>query len=175
MTTTVLSSSQLPETLPVREDGTSFQFAALLEGTLIMGDSRSDIVAGLIDGYGDIPHTEDGHKEALVARYEFAVAAANMHQQIIAAEKLNSNEFDHTLEDEETLTSIFSSRRERLPEIARWEHNVPLVLVGTDYAPYTSLVRPEGNVQWIEPYDEKLLLDSLATLGLLELHTSEKV
>lgn len=174
MTTTVLTVSPFPEVLPVHDDGTPFQFAALLEDSIIMGDTRTEIVAGLIEGYGDIPDSEEGNLEALVARYEFAVATADLHQQIIAAEKLNSNEFDHTLETEETLTSIFSSRRERLPEIARWDHNVPLILVGTDYAPYTSLARPEGNVQWVEPYDETLLLNSLAELGLLSLHVADE-
>lgn len=172
MTTTVLNAP-VPETLPVRDDGTNFPFAALLEDSIILSDSRTGILASLIEGYGDIPENDEGDQEALVARYEFSVATADLHQQIIAAEKLNSGEFDHTVEDEETLTSIFTSRRERLPEMTRWDHSVPLVLVGTDYAPYTSLVRPEGNVMWVEPYNETLFLNSLEGLGLLELHVSE--
>lgn len=175
MTTTVLSAAPLPQPLPVHEDGTPYAFAAFVGENLILGDSRTDVVSGIIDGYGDIPHTEEGHLEALVARYEFAVGVADVHQQIIAADKLNSGEFDHTLEDEETLTSIFRSRRERLPEMSRWDHPVPLVLVGTDYAPYTTLPRPEGNVQWVEPYNETTLLDSLAALDVLELHVHEGV
>jgi hypothetical protein len=173
MTTAVLSAAPLPEVLPVHEDGTPFAFAAFLGENIIMGDSRTDIVAGIIDGYGDIPDTEEGHLEALVARYEFAVGTADIHQQIIAAEKLNSGEFDHTVEDEGILTSIFSSRRERQPEMASWDHPVPLVLVGTDYAPYTTLPRPEGNVQWIDPYNETTLLASLAALDLIELHVHQ--
>lgn len=173
MTTAVLPAAPLPEVLPVHEDGTPYAFAAFLGDDLIMGDSRTDIVAGIIDGYGDIPDTEEGHLEALVARYEFAVVTADIHQQIIAAEKLNSGEFDHTVEDEGTLTSILSSRRERLPEMASWDHTVPLVLVGTDYAPYTTLPRPSGNVLWIDPFNETTLLETLESLELLNLHVHE--
>lgn len=50
-----------------------------------------------------------------------------------------------------------------------WRRTIPLVLVVTDYEPFTMLRRPKGNVLWIDPSTETTLLDSAAGAGFITL------
>lgn len=49
-----------------------------------------------------------------------------------------------------------------------WQHVVPLVLIATDYLPFTGREAPTGNVLWLDPSTEVTYLRSLARLGILE-------
>ena len=51
---------------------------------------------------------------------------------------------------------------------APWQHPVPLVLIHTDYEPFTPLPRPGGRVISLRPAQEHDYLASLAEAGLIQ-------
>lgn len=138
------------------------------DNSVVFGTTLTDLVASLIDDY-----PMDGGLPALEARYDFAVDAAGQRQAFQAFAARQEGTFDETVESEEVLTSIFSAKDLHVPEFEVWGHQVPLVLIATDYAPATARPRPEGNIQWIDPATELTLLKSLAALGDFELFIRE--
>jgi hypothetical protein len=169
----IILEGELPDTMPTREDGNPFPFAMAYQDRAVLADTRTELVADLIEGYAEIPDTEEGNADALVARFETGVHVADQFQQIIAAQHVEEGRFDTKVESEDTLTAIFTPRREKLGEIAPWDHVVPLVLISTDYAPFTEVPAPEGNIRWVNPYTETTFLDTMAELGVIELFVNE--
>ena len=169
----IILEGTLPDTMPVREDGTGFPFAMAYQDRAVLADSRTELVADLIKDYADLPETEEGNADAHVARFESGVHVADQFQQIIAAQRVEEGKFDTKVESEDTLTAIFTPRREKLGEIAPWNHVVPLVLISTDYAPFTEVPAPEGNIRWVNPYTETTFLNTLNDLGVIELFISD--
>ena len=56
-----------------------------------------------------------------------------------------------------------------------WELTIPLILIATDYEPYTDRVRPVGNVQFVDPANERSFLGSLSDIGAVSLFVREEV
>ncbi|MEH0110719.1 hypothetical protein V6N00_13495 [Tersicoccus sp. MR15.9] len=158
--------------VPTREDGTVYPFVMLTPAQTVLADTRTELVATLIGGYDQHPEGEDGDDAALLDRYRFAVQVAGAHQQVLAAEATEAGTFNPAVEKEETLTAIFSPRDERVLTPREWSHPVTLVLVAFDYAPYTGVDRPTGNVLWLDPHTETSLLEGLAGLGALTVVTA---
>ena len=50
----------------------------------------------------------------------------------------------------------------------QWRQPVPLVLIDTDYEPFTVRPRPEGRVIYLRPAQEHDYLASLAEAGLIQ-------
>lgn len=164
----------LPDTLPVREDGTAYPFALAWEDKAVLAESRTELTAELIEGYADLPETEEGDTEALYARYRTSVQIANTLQQVLAANATEEGKFDPSLQTEDVLTAIFTDRAEKIDEITEWTNaDVPLVLVATEYAPYGTAVKPTGNVLWVDPFTETTFLDTLSEIGIVELLVNE--
>ncbi|MET4144342.1 hypothetical protein [Arthrobacter sp. UYCo732] len=160
----------LPDTLPVREDGTGYPFALAWEDKAVLAESRTELTAELIEGYAELPETEEGDTEALYARYRTSVQIANTLQQVLAANATEEGTFDPSLQSEDVLTAIFTDRAEKIDEIAEWANtDVPLVLVATEYAPYGTAPKPTGNVLWVDPFTETTFLDTLSEIGIIEL------
>lgn len=169
----IILEGDLPDTMPTREDGSSFPFAMAYQDRAVLADTRTELVADLIKDYADLPDSDEGNADALVARFETGVHVADQFQQIIAAQHVEEGKFDTKVESEDTLTAIFTPRREKLGEIAPWTHVVPLVLISTDYAPFTEVPAPEGNILWVNPYTETTFLNTLNDLGVIELFINE--
>jgi hypothetical protein len=163
----------LPDTLPVREDGSAYPFALAWEDKAVLAETRTELTAELIEGYADLPETEEGDVEALHARYRTSVQIANTIQQVLAANATEEGKFDPSLQSEDVLTAIFTDRSEKIDEIADWAHEVPLVLLATEYAPYGTATRPTGNVLFVDPYTETTFLNTLSELGVVELFINE--
>ena len=163
----------LPDTFPVREDGTPYPFALAWEERAVLAESRTELTAEIIEGYADLPETEEGDTEALYARYRTSVQIANTLQQVLAANATEEGTFDPSTQSEDVLTAIFTDRSEKIDEIAEWTNTVPLVLVATEYAPYSTATKPAGNVLWVDPFTETTFLDTLSDLGLVELFINE--
>lgn len=164
----------LPDTLPLREDGTAYPFALAWDDRAVLAETRTELTAELIEGYADLPKTEEGDTEALYARYRAAVHIANSLQQVLAAKATEEGTFDPSLQSEDTLTALFTDRAEKIDEIAEWTNkDVPLVLVATEYAPYATATKPTGNVLWVNPFTETTFLDSLSTLGFVEFFVND--
>lgn len=169
----IILEGDLPDTMPVREDGTPYPFCMAYQDRAVLAESRTELVSDLVEGYADLPEGDEGNAEALVARFETAVHVVDQFQQIIAAQAVEDGKFDTKVESEENLTAIFTPRREKLGEIAPWSHVVPLVLISTDYAPFTEVPAPEGNILWVNPYTETTFLDTLTQLGVIEFYANE--
>jgi hypothetical protein len=139
-------------------------------------DTRSELVAVLIDGYDEIADTPDGVTEATWARYRQAVAVAADVQASILADATDKGTFDPemlaaTPEGETILNALMVERTVPLTEVSEWTFEVPLVLVDTDYAPFTERARPDGRIIWIDPSDEARYLDSLERVGRVRVFT----
>lgn len=166
---------------PLHEDGAPFASvlvaAADADGgqAITFADSATDLVAQLIEGYDAIPDTDEGHDDALFARYLFLLRVAAMHQAALIETAVDAGDFDPTRADDELLTALFSERGKpfegrRLPtgEVEQdWTADVPLVLIDTDYAPFTERHRPQGRVVWLDPSLETTFLESLDRLSLI--------
>ena len=136
------------------------------EQTQVSG-SLTQLVGKLIPGYADLPAGPVGDDAALLARWEHAVAAANLVQQVLIGAAVESGDFDVNLVSEGALSNLFASRIETV-EVGEWSEKVPLVLIASSYAPFTERQPPTGNVRWINPHNERTFLESLAAVGLIE-------
>ena len=144
--------------LPASPDGQPWAYGLLTETATILADSVTGLIAGLVPGYDELDDDD-----ALFARYQIACAAADAVQARLAVDAgLNANE-----ETEDDLSAIFAPRSEGgLVLDGPWANSVPLVLIRSDYAPFTGAARPEGNVKFIDPTHERILLESFDELGV---------
>ena len=69
---------------------------------------------------------------------------------------------------EDELSALFAPHCEGpAVQAGVWDDAVPLTLVATDYAPFTDVGAPTGNVRVIDPSDERTFCESLDALGLV--------
>ena len=151
-------------------DGTPWKYALLRGEQTILADEPGTLLGYLIDGYDDIPDDEEGDEEALVMRVEQAVLICSTIQAMLCADATSEGKFNPAEESEETLTALLGDRTIPVLHVAEWTHEVPLVVLTTDYAPYTTHTPPGGNVWWLDPSDEAIFLQSLSTHGLIQLY-----
>lgn len=172
-TITIDFTDTLPESLPVREDGSQYPFGLAWADRAVLADTRTELTEEIIDGYADLPEGEEGDTEALFSRYRASVHFANTMQQVLAANAAEEGIFDPSVESEDVLTALFTDRSEKIDEITEWTHTVPLVLVATEYAPYGTTPKPTGNVLCIDPFTETTFLSTLSELGIVEFLVNE--
>lgn len=94
-------------------------------------------------------------------------------QGALCAQAGDAGRFDPAGESEDVLTALFTERDRPFAGIDRpsggrsydWQHDVPLVLLDTDYEPYTGRRTPTGPIVWLRPALESSYLDSLAEIG----------
>lgn len=177
---------ELFETTPTRPDGSRYAFVMLHgcpdgEDRVTAADSAAELLATLIPGYADLPQSSDGDDRALLARYDHAVSVATAVQASCAAQAAEAGDFDPTTEGEDVLTAVFTERTTPFtgipqPNGARsrdWQHAVPLVLIDTDYMPYTRRAAPTGRIIWLRPAIEGEYLRSLDEVRYVSLLTYE--
>ena len=178
-----------PVSLPPHPDGPGGWAYAVVddEGQVVFADNAGELVALVILGYGDIPGNDEGHDEALAVRYEALVEMADRSQRYLVDQAAESGLFDPLEADEETLTALFAPRTRpweghaaapltgTSPTASRpgrnlvWRDRVPLVLIATDYEPYTDRPKPTGRALFLDPSTEISFLRSLDALGLIKL------
>ncbi len=151
-------------------DGTPWKYALTRGPQTILADSPTVLLGHLIEGYDEIPDDEEGDDQALVSRVEQAVLVCSMVQAMLCADATAEGNFNPENESEATLTALLGDRTIPVLNIDKWEHPVPLVVLTTDYAPYSTHAPPAGNVMWIDPSDEAIFLQSLAGLGIINLY-----
>lgn len=131
------------------------------DGSMTLAETATEMVDDIIYGYASLTH-----EDALVRRYEVLVMLANAaQQQFVTA----AAEYDRVVLadlDEDALTALFCERSEPFTG-TEWHQKVPLILVETDYAPYTERPRPSGRIVWVSPETEVTFLRSLETLGVI--------
>ena len=166
---TLASGTQVGD-FPASPTGSLYRYALVRGDMTTFSDDLSDLVGAIIPGYS--ASIEDD--AALLARWQCAAATAPKVQQLLAA----GEGLDPAQESEDVLTAIFTDRALPLPADlihGQWEHRVPLVLLATDYDPFTAAARPSGNVRFIDSSTERSFLRSLADLGLLSFYTHDPV
>lgn len=156
----------------LNNDGEKWQYAVTTDHGTIFADSATAALGVLIPGYADIPDTTEGNDTATVARWEFAAQVAQMVQERVAAEAEDAGLWVSADADEDVLTPLFTEKDSPLDGLPFWGHPVPLVLIWTDYSPYTPRMAPRGNVWWIDPSDELSLLKTLHEVNVLSLMVS---
>lgn len=155
----------------LREDGTPWPFALAKGERSVFADNAGEIIAHIIPGYDDLPAGPEGDDQALILRWETAATTATDIQALICADRGQEGLFDPANESEDTLTALFQDKMIAVEDVEAWDHEqVPLVLVATDYDPFTDRVPPTGNILWIDPSDEVTFLDSLSNLGVIEFY-----
>lgn len=173
--TSIVIDGPLDQKQHLREDGSPWPMAMVSGGSTVFADDATTIVAHLLPGYADIPDTDDGHDQALLVRWQSAVATASDVQALICADRAQEGKFDPAAESEDALTALFSDRTIPVSNFESWDHpSVPLVLVATDYSPFVERTPVTGNVLWIDPSDEVAFLHSLANLGVIEFYTNDE-
>jgi len=136
-------------------------------GEVLVSDSVSDLVAVGLPGYRDLSDNDDGFNEGLVARYEDLVGHAAAFQHILLSEAHERGVVNINNLDDDTLTHLMEERTVPFEGNAPWECPVPLVLISTDYEPFTTRQIPEGNIVWLDPITEVTYLQSLHKVGVL--------
>ena len=131
-------------------------------------DSFGDLVAVLIDGYADFDGTAKAdaripyaHMARLVSQTDFLMSyGGTLNDADQAAASLPPGEF----------TGV-------------WQSELPLVLVTSDYAPYTSTPQPSVSVRrgdgfsslaWIDVSTDEAFIESLHTLAVIVVNRSTK-
>lgn len=150
------------QTIPEPPDGHRFPYEMIYHSgnTRAWADSVEELIELLHDGY--ITLTPEGR---LKVRYRIAVDA----QTICQAEMLASAEEQP---DDAARTVLLSSVTNRVyPPV--WDSPVPLVALDVQCVPFVDNPRPEpsgqGEVYWVDVYDEDEFLPSLARLGWIGL------
>lgn len=120
-------------------------------------DTATAAVASLIDGYASLTNDEQA---ALIARYEAGIrfAAGLQMDQLLQAPPGTQ------LSDEELV--ILGLEKDCTPTCDAWTSPVALVLIRTDYEPFTESPLPRGNVMWVDPSTELTFLQTLADAGV---------
>ena len=167
MTKTITAAPDAETRLSARPDGSPWPLL-LVHGSDVTGaDTAGELLAVLIPGYENLTDDDAGHDEALWRRYESAVATANELQETLLAASGQRGDFDAARADEASLTALLADKTVPCRH-TQWRHPVPLVLIDTDYEPFTPRPRPEGRVIYLRPAQEHDYLASLAEAGLIQ-------
>lgn len=161
---------------PEGEDWTHILHAT--DDEIVFADTATEAVGAVIGAdYDALDDSESGNDEALGMRYDAAVGFAAVVQHVLNQTAFAKGRLDPAVESEHVLTALHQNKR--TPWIDQsatggfgggphWEHPVPLVLITTNYAPYTELAAPTGNIIWIDPALETGFLASLYATGLVD-------
>jgi hypothetical protein len=167
MATTITVESGIEGRLPARPDGSPWPLL-LVHGDRITGaDTATELLGQLIPGYADLPGDDAGHDDALWRRYESAVATAGELQETLLATATAHDDFDAATAGEQVLTALLIAKTSPYSG-PTWRQTVPLVLIDTDYQPFTARPRPDGRVIYLRPAQEHDYLASLAEAGLVQ-------
>jgi hypothetical protein len=170
---------------PDSDDG-RWPFLMIHGSTAVWADTRTELIGELIAGYDDLADDPDGYQEATGLRYVQAVTVTTAVQTSVLLEAGESGAFDPavlvtTPKGDEQLQALMIERTVPFAPAPGtpldgdgddgpvWDHEVPLVLIATDYAPFTDRARPTGRIIWFDPSNERTHLNSLADLGQIAL------
>lgn len=141
------------------------EFALIDNSTLEV--TTSDSIMELTDSIlaGHRTETADGR---LALRHDALADRANTLQALIVADA------DAQTLGEDALTVMLHDRRTETVIFDGWESVLPLFLMATGYAPFTDVPRPSGaTIVWLDPHTERTFLDSLASLGAVQLFVAD--
>ena len=123
--------------------------------------SLSDVV-GVIHPHLDGDEDDD---VAFIDRYHVAREVAGEVQAVFNAQAQLQG-VDVT---DPSLGLIWQEKSVVPENLGEWAEDVPLVLVRTDFAPFTDRVSPTGGVLWIDPSTEREFVESCDRAGFVQL------
>ena len=150
-----------------------------LSGTTYYVDTASEIIKATLAGYDEPEFL--GDDLALVAHYDDLVGYATALQKSIVATAIERDDFDPISVSEDVFSALLAERLipfegiplNDTPDDSRveleWGQPVPLVLLATDYQPFTERPVPTGNITWLDPSTEVNYLRSLHNIGVVKL------
>lgn len=155
------TSSTHTVTDPDEGDG---RFCLRIGERTVRADRSDELLAAVIGpDYLDEPDPE----VLFLMRLEQAIVIATAVQESIVAAAVGRHDLDETTDEE--VWSALLAERETVDPGVRWEHRVPLLLVTSLFSPSTERDMPIGNIAWVDPADDVAMLDSLQSLGVIEL------
>jgi hypothetical protein len=180
---------------PERPGGGPWPYVAVtLSGLTYLADSVTEIIEATLPGYadlkfvdgaGNVEFIDEGNDVALVMRYVDLIGYAAGLQESLVGTAIERGDFDPALASEDVLTALFAERIVPFEGVPltddvndervnlEWELEVPLVLMTSDYVPFTERPAPTGNIVWLDPTTELTYLRSLDRLGVMKLLVSE--
>jgi len=142
----------------------SGQFSLRIGSRTVHADRNDELLAAVIGS----EFLEENDPEVLfLMRLEQAIVVATAVQESIVAAAVQRRDLDETT-DEGVWTALLAERETVDPGV-RWDHTVPLVLVSSLFAPHAERDQPIGNIAWVDPTDDVTMLESLQSLGVVEL------
>ena len=140
------------------------------DGAAVFADTRTEIVDAMIDCYLDMLDPVSMDDQALEARLDSLASLGSQAQAGILASLADQEDILPALDDNK-LTALFAPKDSWPIPIASWNEQIPLLLLVTNFAPYTEVPAPSGDaIIWLDPTTETSYIDSLAKLGVGELH-----
>lgn len=161
------------------------------EGYTTLSRTRTGLLAAIIGGYAELTAQVDAGAAAqtaeddplLDARYDFAVDAATLLQAGYLRQAEETRTYDLAAETDEDVFLAYAQQKDQPFDGVRpagsdvpspeWTAEVPLVLIRTDYHPYTGRPVPSGRVVFLDPATETTLLNTLHAAGAVGLMTRD--
>lgn len=151
------------------EFGLPFKYAIIgTEDQIFLADTVSECVAGLIDGYADLPDTPQGDDQATILRHNYMIQVASILQARVLAHEVFRKGYQLDDDPDHDAVAVLLTDRNVFVSIEEWNHQVPLVMLRTDYEPYTAEQLPTGNLIWLDPSDEMKFLATLNDAAVIE-------
>lgn len=130
------------------------------EGGIIFADTISDVVGELVPGYNDFVDDDVDEDPYLHARIDVIAPLAAQAQALVLADLA-----ERGLRLSEAELNAALANKELPYPLDKWTQDEPLVLLTTAYAPFSDVLRPAGNVLWLDPSNETAFLAALRVLG----------
>lgn len=143
---------------PRRPDGSMWRYEMVFDGgrRRSYADDLTVLTGELIGDYGDLAPAQ---RRAARAAHAHGVQAAVQARLIIAIGLAGCSSAGRLVLDDGWSPA---------PAIQAWAEPVPLVLVDSDYEPFTSTPRPigrDGHILWLDTTDDETYLTSLTVAG----------
>lgn len=124
--------------------------------------SVSDLLGLVVSSYDAI----DDDDEAFMARYYAAREIAGEVQAVVNAQAIDSPARPDLTAPE---CDVLWAEKDQPAPVGHWDGPAPLVLVRTDYSPFTDVAAPTGAILWIDPSDERSMVESMQQAGYVQL------
>lgn len=153
-----------------KEEETDLPFKMSMADGTVAADNLIEIVAWLFEDPDYVYYTPE---KALEKRIECCCILAECLQEELAAYIQRAGEWDSNKDDPDIVELLTRPDRTTVIPLTSWQHPVPLVLVRTLYAPHSDVPPVQGDIIWIDPLDDKLLLDSLNAAEVITLTVND--
>lgn len=167
---------------PRHADESGFQYCLYKPGNfeVAFADTYAELLEVLIPNY-----THMDEDEQILSRIRLATSAAVRIQTEVLLTPEYEELIDAGLVSQEELSVLNTPRAIQSPRADWWKCKIPLVVVETDYEPFTETPRPASalsdgtavspNLFWIRPVEEEDFLISMNEVGYITVMTNNDI